>query len=61
MIDEADIHKNLEYYTQLANVRGPGSALGSDRAFEMPPEVRYVQSIDGGVVFATGTPISNTW
>ena len=23
-------------------------------------KVRYIQSIDGGVVFATGTPISNT-
>ena len=60
MIDEADIYKNLEYYTQLANVRGLGSALGSDRAFDMMLKVRYVQSIDGGVVFATGTPISNT-
>ena len=60
MIDEADIYKNLEYYTQLANVRGLGSAMGSDRAFDMMLKVRYVQSIDGGVVFATGTPISNT-
>ena len=60
MIDEADIYKNLEYYTQLANVRGLGSATGSDRAFDMMLKVRYVQSIDGGVVFATGTPISNT-
>ena len=60
MIDEADIYKNLEYYTQLTNVRGLGSALGSDRAFDMMLKVRYVQSIDGGVVFATGTPISNT-
>ena len=60
MIDEADIYKNLEYYTQLTNVRGLGSALGSDRAFDMMLKVRYIQSIDGGVVFATGTPISNT-
>ena len=60
MIDEADIYKNLEYYTQLTYVRGLGSALGSDRAFDMMLKVRYVQSIDGGVVFATGTPISNT-
>lgn len=59
-IDEADVYKNLEYYTQLENVRGLGTAKGSERALDMLMKVRYIQQNDGGVTFATGTPISNT-
>ncbi|MBN1601966.1 MAG: hypothetical protein JW915_10170 [Chitinispirillaceae bacterium] len=59
-IDEADVFKNLEYYTQLQNVRGLGTPQGSERAIDMLMKVRYVQGIEGGVTFATGTPISNT-
>jgi len=59
-IDEADIYKNLEYYTQLQNVRGLGTPKGSERAIDMLMKVRYVQEVDGGITFATGTPISNT-
>jgi len=59
-IDEADLFKNLEYYTQLQNVRGLGTPKGSERAIDMLMKIRYVQSIDGGITFATGTPISNT-
>lgn len=59
-IDEADIYKNLEYYTQLQNVRGLGTPLGSERALDMLMKIRFVQEKDGGITFATGTPISNT-
>jgi N12 class adenine-specific DNA methylase len=59
-IDEADIFKNLEYYTQLQNVRGLGTPKGSERALDMLMKVRHVQENDGGITFATGTPISNT-
>lgn len=59
-IDEADLFKNLEYYTQLQNVRGMGTPVGSERALDMLMKVRHVQSMDGGITFATGTPISNT-
>lgn len=59
-IDEADIYKNLEYYTQLQNVRGLGTPKGSERAIDMMMKIRHVQEQDGGITFATGTPISNT-
>ncbi len=59
-IDEADLFKNLEYYTQLQNVRGLGTPTGSERAIDMLMKVRHIQENDGGVTFATGTPISNT-
>jgi len=59
-IDEADIYKNLEYYTQLQNVRGLGTPKGSERAIDMLMKIRHIQENDGGVTFATGTPISNT-
>jgi N12 class adenine-specific DNA methylase len=59
-IDEADLFKNLEYYTQLQNVRGLGTPTGSERALDMLMKVRHIQENDGGVTFATGTPISNT-
>ena len=59
-IDEADIYKNLEYYTQLQNVRGLGTPKGSERAIDMLMKIRHVQDNDGGITFATGTPISNT-
>ena len=59
-IDEADLFKNLEYYTQLQNVRGLGTPVGSERALDMLMKVRHVQENDGGITFATGTPISNT-
>ncbi|NLE01614.1 MAG: hypothetical protein GX640_17255 [Fibrobacter sp.] len=59
-IDEADIFKNLEYYTQLENVRGMGDPKGSERALDLFMKVRFIQNLGGGVTFATGTPISNT-
>ena len=59
-IDEADLYKNLEYYTQLQNVRGLGTPKGSERAIDMLMKIRHVQEQDGGITFATGTPISNT-
>jgi len=59
-IDEADLFKNLEFTTQLQNVRGLGTKDGSERALDMYMKVKFIQSIDGGITFATGTPISNT-
>ncbi|NPV00008.1 MAG: hypothetical protein HPY53_01380 [Brevinematales bacterium] len=59
-IDEADIFKNLEFTTQLENVRGLGTKTGSERALDMYMKVKFIQSIDGGITFATGTPVSNT-
>jgi hypothetical protein len=60
-VDEADVYKNLFYTTKMNRVAGlPNSE--SNRAFDMFMKTRYVREITGGrgVVFATGTPISNT-
>jgi N12 class adenine-specific DNA methylase len=60
-VDEADLYKNLAYVTKMNRIAGlPNS--DSNRAFDMFLKIRYLQERnDGrGVVFATGTPISNT-
>jgi N12 class adenine-specific DNA methylase len=60
-VDEADLYKNLAYITKMSRIAGlPNS--DSNRAFDMFLKIRYLQERgDGrGVVFATGTPISNT-
>ena len=60
-VDEADLYKNLAYTTKMNRIAGlPNS--DSNRAFDMFLKARYLQERnDGrGVVFATGTPISNT-
>jgi N12 class adenine-specific DNA methylase len=60
-IDEAQRFKNLFYVTKMTRVAGlPQTA--SERAFDLFLKVQHIQSRNkgGGVVFATGTPISNT-
>jgi N12 class adenine-specific DNA methylase len=60
-IDEADAYKNLFYTTKMSRIAGlPNS--DSNRAFDMFLKTRYVRELTGGrgVVFATGTPVSNT-
>jgi len=60
-VDEADLYKNLAYTTKMNRIAGlPNS--DSNRAFDMFLKTRYLQERgDGrGVVFATGTPISNS-
>ncbi len=60
-VDEADLYKNLGYVTKMNRIAGlPNS--DSNRAFDMFLKIRYLQEHNAGrgVVFATGTPISNT-
>ena len=60
-IDEAHKFKNLFYVTKMTRVAGlPQTA--SERAFDLLLKVQHIQARNkgGGVVFATGTPISNT-
>jgi N12 class adenine-specific DNA methylase len=60
-IDEAQKFKNLFYVTKMTRVAGlPQTA--SERAFDLFLKVQHIQTRNkgGGVVFATGTPISNT-
>src|ERR1700681_3088500 len=60
-IDEAQRFKNLFYVTKMTRVAGlPQTA--SERAFDLFLKVQHIHARNkgGGVVFATGTPISNT-
>jgi N12 class adenine-specific DNA methylase len=60
-IDEAHKFKNLFYVTKMTRVAGlPQTA--SERAFDLFLKIQHIQARNkgGGVVFATGTPISNT-
>ena len=60
-VDEAQNFKNLFYVTKMTRVAGlPQSA--SERAFDMFLKVSHVQRVNGGggVVFATGTPVTNS-
>jgi len=60
-VDEAHKFKNLFYVTKMNRVAGlPQTA--SERAFDLFLKVQHIQQRNrgGGVVFATGTPISNT-
>lgn len=60
-IDEAHNFKNVPLDTQIGNVLGINSA-GSERCREMMDKVQMVQKMNdgGGVVLATGTPITNS-
>lgn len=61
-VDEAHNYKNLALFTKMNNVSGVNSSSDSQRASDMEMKIRYMQEINngGGVVLATGTPVSNT-
>jgi N12 class adenine-specific DNA methylase len=62
-VDEAHEFKNLFYTTQMRSVAGLGDPNGSAKAFDLYLKTRYLQHRYGGkapLVFATGTPISNS-
>ena len=61
-VDEAQNFKNLFLYTKMNNVSGLSTAA-SQRASDLKLKCEYLQELHGsdrGVVFATGTPISNS-
>ncbi len=61
-VDEAHMHKNLWRFSKMTRVAGlPNS--NSERAFDMFVKTRHVMEKHkgrAGVVFATGTPVSNS-
>jgi N12 class adenine-specific DNA methylase len=61
MVDEAHHFKNLSIFSKINNVSGI-SSVGSKKAMDMYLKCQYLDEInDGrGIVFATGTPVSNT-
>lgn len=63
MVDESQEFKNLEFTTKHKDIRGLGNQNGSKRAFNMLVAARTIQKkwgSDKGVLFASGTPISNS-
>ena len=61
-VDESDAYKNLFLFTKMNNVSGISNAA-SRRASDMKLKCEYLNELHGGdkgVVFATGTPISNS-
>ena len=60
-VDEAHNYKNVPLDTKLSNVLGI-SARGSKKCQDMLDKVRMIQKQNGGggVVMATGTPITNS-
>ena len=60
-VDEAHSFKNLFYQTKMQNVAGLSSAE-AQKSSDMYMKSRYLDEKTGskGVVFATGTPVSNT-
>ena len=60
-VDEAHNYKNLFLYTKMRNVAGL-STSDAQKSSDMLLKCRYIDEITGGkgVVFATGTPVSNS-
>ena len=60
-VDEAHNYKNLAYYTKMRNVGGI-SQTEAQKSSDLYMKCRYLDELTGGrgVVFATGTPISNS-
>ena len=60
-VDEAHLYKNLFVVTKMRNVAGVGQSE-SQKASDLWMKCRYLDELTGGrgVVFATGTPISNS-
>ena len=60
-VDESHAFKNLYYQTKMQNVAGLSSAE-AQKSSDMYMKCRYLDEKTGskGVVFATGTPVSNT-
>lgn len=61
MVDEAHHFKNLAIFSKMNNVPGISSS-GSQKATDMQLKCQYLTETNGGrgIVFATGTPVSNT-
>ena len=60
-VDEADNYKNLYLYTKMRNVGGIAQTE-AQKSSDMFMKCRYLDELTGGkgVIFATGTPISNS-
>ena len=63
IVDESHSFKNLRYFSQYNNVAGMGTADGSNKANNLLIAIRHIQKVNGGdrgVVFLSGTTVSNS-
>src|SRR6202022_4152556 len=58
-VDESDLYKNLGFTSKMTRIAGLPNTE-SNRALDMYMKTRYLAEHNGGTVFATGTPVSNT-
>ena len=60
-VDEAHMYKNLFLQTKMKNVAGIGQSE-AQKSTDMFTKCRYMDELTGGkgIVFATGTPVSNS-
>lgn len=62
VVDEAHEFKNLGFATSMTRVAGLGNTTGSQKAADLYMKIQSVKERTGGrnVIFATGTPLSNS-
>ena len=58
-VDESDLYKNLGFTSKMTRIAGLPNTE-SNRALDMYMKTRYLAERKGGILFATGTPVSNT-
>ncbi|MBZ8000516.1 hypothetical protein AVCANL277_06530 [Campylobacter canadensis] len=59
-VDEAHKFKNMSFYSSFKNLKGLGSEKASDIAYDMYIKTSFLRDNDKNIVFATGTPLSNS-
>lgn len=62
IVDEAHYYKNLLLTTKMNNIAGINTSSNSKRAFDMFMKCQYMEENcrNKGIVFLTGTPVSNS-
>ena len=61
-VDEADLYKNKYIYTKMGNLAGL-QTQGNNKTYDLAAKVEFINEYHGSernVVFATGTPVSNS-
>lgn len=61
-VDEAHNYKNLYFYSKLSRVPGVNSGSDTAKTLDLAMKVSYLNQLTNykGVIFATGTPVSNS-
>ena len=61
-VDEAHNYKNLYFFSKLSRVPGVNSGSDTNKTLDLSMKVNYINKLTNykGVIFATGTPVSNS-